>query len=75
MTRTCQRAEEQLEPTPVPEDHDGWIAIAMQEVRPDKVKSQVTDALATFLDMMEEVVEELFWAATLRAQGGICTVM
>lgn len=67
--------DKQVEPGPALEDDDHLIATALQEVIANEVKSQVTNALGTIADMVEESVEQRLCAATLSAQMGICSVL
>lgn len=60
--------EQQVEPGPVAEDGDGLIAIELQETIAYEVMSQISNALATIRDMVEEAVGYLFHAATFIAQ-------
>lgn len=74
--RDCQRVQEQqVEPELAPEEDDDLIATVLQEVIANEVRSQVTNALATMLHMMEKTVEQFFLSATLGARGGILIVV
>lgn len=48
--------EQQVEPGPLLGDKDGSSATTLQEVIADEVKSQVVNALAPILDIVEEAV-------------------
>lgn len=63
--------ENQLEPGPAPENDDDRVAITLQELITDQVRSQIANTLATILDMGKEAVDQLLHAATLSAQGRI----
>lgn len=67
--------KQQVKPGTAPEDNYDSVTTALYEVIADKVKSQVSNALATIPDMMEDAVEQLLHAAKLKAQERICTVI
>lgn len=74
--RGRQRAEESLvEPGAAPEHDEDLTENVLQEKIADDFKSHVANVLATIPDMVAEAVEQLFWASTPSAQGGIRTVM
>lgn len=56
-------------PGPASEHDDASIAPTSQEVISYEVQSEVANALATVQNVVEVAVEQLFRAATLRAQG------
>lgn len=57
----------------IPEEANEFITTGFQEMRVDDVEQLAENALEAILDIVEEVFEHFFCAATLVEQGGIRT--
>lgn len=74
--RDYERVEDhKLESGTAQEDAKNSVETMLQDVIADEVKQRVENALMAILELVKETAEQLFRAANLSVQAGICTFL